>query len=178
MDHGQLAEDYRLKLKTANDRVFELEGTIADLAYQLDQLTAAPHDATKKLEAANARITELEEAVMEAEARREDAMLNVDEEGDSVLQRELDGMRDHVQELKEQLAHREKLENMHDCNQGLQEQLVRCQDELAKREEELMKREEEFVRREEKLARREEDDEAMCMDPPCCKRDQDAAGAE
>lgn len=76
MAHRQLAEDYRLKLKHANDRVFELESAIADQSYALEQLKSAeaPSAFTEQLESAHARIVELEETVTDLERRLKEAL--------------------------------------------------------------------------------------------------------
>jgi chromosome segregation ATPase len=59
MDYKQLADDYREKLKTAHDRIFELESTLADgsIAY---------NDQRNEQEATQRRIAELENALTQA----------------------------------------------------------------------------------------------------------------
>ena len=78
MAHRQLAEDYKAKLKQCNDRIFELEGKIADLQADLDQSKAlsTTQPTNGQLTEANGHIVQLEDALAEYEKRFEQVLLN------------------------------------------------------------------------------------------------------
>ncbi|KAK5118617.1 hypothetical protein LTR85_008082 [Meristemomyces frigidus] len=109
MAHRQLAEDYKLKLKDANDRIFELESAMADQAYELEQLKKTPgaHSSAEQLETAHARITELEQMVKVQEDRLKRASEAKGGLVESDLQQELEAVLSRNQELEQQLSERD-----------------------------------------------------------------------
>lgn len=105
MAHRQLAEDYKAKLKQAHNRIFELEGTIADLQADLDQSkapsTTQPTDG--QLTEARDRIIQLENALAEYKKRFEQVLLNTST-NEATSRQELVVAQRRIKELEHSLS--------------------------------------------------------------------------
>jgi len=138
MAPGQLAEDYRLKLTTANNRTFELEGALADQAHELEHLRVgtAGQGSGDRLEAANARVAALEETIADQAARLEATKSSLIDINKSTLHWELESLRKRNQELENSRSGEElrgqvhylitQLEIRKAAETALREQLVKC----------------------------------------------------
>ena len=81
MAHRQLAEDFKLKLKEANDRIFELESTVADLKADLEngKEHAPRQTSTEEFSAARCRIADLEDTLAKSQSHYERIILSANE---------------------------------------------------------------------------------------------------